>query len=97
MEHSLYGVINTTKTAMGARLLYDRLLQPIGDSVEIVSRQQRIGRYVHDMMLRMRVRKLMGSVSDLSRMTTKLIYSKPSALRLQNFRTNLETLLVEDE
>jgi DNA mismatch repair ATPase MutS len=44
----LYGVINTTKTAMGSRLLYEYLAHPINDEGQLTLRLDHIDYYIRE-------------------------------------------------
>ena len=83
--HSLYGVINCTKTAMGARLLYERLARPIQDRLLLEERLSHIQYFVDTLHERSSLLSVLSGVSDIPRLVSKILYRKPSAQSVQQF------------
>ncbi|MCB1045508.1 MAG: DNA mismatch repair protein MutS [Acidobacteria bacterium] len=71
-RESLLGQIDRTRTAMGARLLREWVLQPLLDLDRIRDRQQHIHRHVHALVARNEIRDLLGGMPDLDRLLSKL-------------------------
>ncbi len=70
---SLLGVLNTTLTPMGARLLRRWLNQPLLDVVAIEQRLEAVQRFVDDTRLRLDVRDLLRNFGDLERWTNRVM------------------------
>lgn len=69
---SLFGVLNRTKTAMGARLLRDWLLSPLSDPPAIAARRTSIQRWQADPVGRAAVRERLARVGDMARRVSRL-------------------------
>ena len=70
---SLLGVLNTTLTPMGARLLRRWLNQPLLDVAAIEQRLDAVQRFVDDTRLRLDVRDLLRNFGDLERWTNRVM------------------------
>jgi len=70
---SLLGVLNTTLTPMGARLLRRWLNQPLLDVAAIHARLDAVQRFVDDTRLRLDVRELLRNFGDLERWTNRVM------------------------
>jgi DNA mismatch repair protein MutS len=68
---SLLSVIDMTKTAMGGRMLKRWLGQPLLDPVELQKRQQGIGWFTDNGVMRAQVIKLLGAIADLERLINR--------------------------
>lgn len=85
-HHSLYGVINTMKTAMWSRLLYEFLAHPSNDEAELVKRLDNIDYFTRESDRAKECLRLLTLMPDLPKLWTKIILQTPSALRLQNLK-----------
>ncbi len=72
---SLFEVMNKTVNPMGARMLRRALLEPLGDIKAIQQRQNDVSRLVNDSSQRESLREILGSLSDLERMTARVATS----------------------
>ena len=95
-RHSLFGVINHTKTSMGSRLLHDRLLNPITDLQELESRLDLIHRYEEHAHLISSTQSVLQHLSDVPRLITKIITKKPSCLAAQQLLHTLQHIFTGD-
>lgn len=86
---SLYGVLNRTKTAMGARLLRDWLLSPLSDPRAIAARQGEIQRWQADPIGRAAIRERLGRVGDLARRVSRVALGLGSPRDLTQLRAAL--------
>lgn len=77
-KYSLFGVLNRTRTAMGARLLRQWLLAPLIEVEPIQKRQKAVARLVKDADLRGDIQNLLSRASDLERLAGRLGASKAS-------------------
>ncbi len=71
---SLLWVLDKTETAMGARMLKNRIEHPLTNAVQIIARQQAVEALVGNFMLREELRDLLTRVLDLERLITKVTY-----------------------
>ncbi len=71
-EATLISVLDQTCTGMGGRLLRQRLLRPSVDRAEIESRLDALQEVIAATIARAEVRKLLGAILDLERLTAKL-------------------------
>ena len=69
---SLLGVLDKTKTAMGARLLYNMILSPLKDMQEIEYRQQGVAELFAASAVRMTVADTLREVKDVERLSGKI-------------------------
>ena len=72
VEGSLLFVLDRTVTAMGGRLMRERLTAPLVDVARIGERLDAVGEFVAKGEVRARVRQRLGDVSDLERIAGRL-------------------------
>lgn len=89
---SLLGVLDSTKTAMGARMLRLHIEQPSLDIDEIKERQDAVEELVKDSIFRAELREYLQPVYDLERILTKISYQSANPRDLLAFKTSLEML-----
>ncbi len=89
---ALLGVLDYTKTAMGARKLRSVIEQPSLDSEEITDRQDAVEALLSDHILREELREYLQPVYDLERILTKISYQTANPRDLTAFRGSLEML-----
>jgi DNA mismatch repair protein MutS len=87
---SLLGVIDRTKTAMGARLLRARLGQPLRDPAAVTRRLEAVERFVRLGLVRARVRERLARVPDLERLLGRTVSGAASPRDLLGLRRGLE-------
>ena len=82
-EASLFGVLDVTKTPMGARTLRGWIARPLSSPSEINSRLDLVERFVHDRLSLAKLRKLLTGVRDLERLVQKVdsLRANPRDLR----------------
>ncbi|MBO5334345.1 MAG: DNA mismatch repair protein MutS [Clostridia bacterium] len=69
---SLLWVLDKTKTAMGARLMYSMLLSPLKDISEIEYRQQGVSELFNASVIRMTIADTLKEVKDVERLSGKI-------------------------
>jgi DNA mismatch repair protein MutS len=69
---SLLSVLDSTRTAMGGRLLRGWLSRPLMDLEALEKRQDAVSWFVHSAMRRGRVVAILDSISDLERLTNRV-------------------------
>ena len=89
---SLLGVLDMTATPMGGRLLLNRLAHPLLDISELEARLDQVEGFVTDGVRRAQVRQLLKRVSDLERMTNRVLAGRANPRDLLGIRTALETV-----
>lgn len=79
---SLLGVLDRTRTAMGARTLRAWLERPLRDEKTINARLDAVGALAENRIAREKIAELLGEVRDLERLGGRIAYgnSSPSAL-----------------
>ncbi|NLF15054.1 MAG: DNA mismatch repair protein MutS [Anaerolineaceae bacterium] len=73
VEGSLLGVLDVTVSSMGGRLLRRWLSQPLVDLAALNERLDLVEAFYRDTPLRMRLRTLLKDVSDLERLTSRVV------------------------
>lgn len=89
---SLLGVLDRTKTAMGARMLRADIEQPLTKDTLIVARLDAVDELVSDMMMREELREYLQPIYDLERLTTRIIYQNANARDLLSFKNSIAML-----
>ncbi len=89
---SLLWVLDRTKTAAGARLLRKWLESPLLNTSKIVDRQNAVGEFVDDYMLREELSILFEGVLDLERLMTKVIYGTANGKDLRAVASTISVL-----
>ena len=87
---SLLGVLDRTKTAMGARLLRKSVTSPLTDKVRIERRLDGISDLLRDMITREELREYLNCVYDLERLLGKVIYGSANPRDLNAFAGSLK-------
>ena len=72
---TLLWVLDRTKTAMGARLLRKWIEQPLVSVGAILNRQQAVAELADGYIEKEELQNLLGSVGDLERLMTKIVYN----------------------
>ena len=90
--HSLYAILDKTKTCMGARLLKTWLNRPLSRKIKIQERLDAIEEMVKDKELLEKLRDELGLVSDLTRLAGKIGYAKANPRDLLNLKNSLEVV-----
>lgn len=89
---SLLGILDKTKTAMGARTLRSYLEQPLIDKKEIEGRLDAIEELSKDALSREEIREYLNAIYDLERLLSKVTYKTLNARDLIALRNSLKML-----
>ncbi|MDQ6786553.1 MAG: DNA mismatch repair protein MutS, partial [Acidobacteriota bacterium] len=89
---SLLSVIDRTKTAMGGRLLRKWLRQPLLDASEIFLRQENVAWFKEDSEERTNLRRILSSVKDLERLSSRAKANYVSPYELLVFCNSLKLI-----
>lgn len=88
---TLLWVLDRTKTAMGARLLRKWIEMPLVSVGAILKRQTAVGELVESYIEKEELQSLLGSVNDLERLMTKIVYNTAGG---KDMRALLQTISV---
>jgi len=86
---TLLGVLDATKTALGARLLRRSILMPLANVADIRRRLDRVEIFVQNPRLRADLREALGEVSDLERLSTRAALGEATPRDLGSLRDGL--------
>ncbi len=89
---SLLGVLDVSVTAMGGRLLLQRLQRPLLDIAELETRLDQVQAFVENGLLRASVRRLLKQVPDMERMINRVTAGKALPRDLMGIRLALEAV-----
>jgi DNA mismatch repair protein MutS len=89
-EHSLLGVLDLTKTAMGARLLARRIGQPLLGRREIEARLDLVQHFHGSALRRGRAQELLAKTPDLERLCGRVVAGVATPRDLVALRRGLE-------
>ena len=88
--YTLLETINYTVTAMGSRLLRNRLIYPLRNAELVHKRQQRIASFVENRKLLQETRNLLSGILDVERLAGRIGMDRAHAKDLQALRSSLE-------
>lgn len=89
---SLLGVLDRTKTAMGARLLRAYIEQPLISKQKIENRQEVIAELNDSMITRDELREYLSPIYDLERLLSKISYKSANPRDLIAFKSSLSMI-----
>lgn len=95
-KYSLCGVLDTTVTHAGSRLLKHRLLNPINDLALLKARATHIARYQEHPSTMQLLQALRGT-SDISKLVSSILYKKLIPTPFIKLRTTLKVLFDPQE
>ena len=88
-KHTLLGVLDRTKTPMGARLLRDWILHPLRDLQPLLARQEMIAAFLAEPFILAKVRESLQGIRDVERTTSRLSQGAGNARDLQALAISL--------
>ena len=89
---SLLGVLDKTKTAMGARLLRTWILRPLLNPALISRRQASVADFIKNAEASEDIAELLSGMLDLERLTAKAVYGTANAKDLRSICQSIEIL-----
>lgn len=95
-KYSLLGVIDNTKTALGARLLRDVLIRPTKNTSLISWRQQQIENYIHDHDAAKAISQTLSQMLDIPKIVSLILYKKHTPTTLGKLRYALSLIFPSD-
>ena len=90
--YSLLWFLDKTKTAMGARLLKDNIINPIKDKDELERRYHQIEVFNNEFIIRDELRDLLYEIYDIERLVGKLAANSINPRELINIKNSLMVL-----
>ena len=91
-KNSLLGLLDKTRTAMGARLLKEWLLYPLVKLETISARHQAVESLVEDLMARSTLRDELDGVRDLERLLTRIVAERATPREVGALADSIEKL-----
>lgn len=91
-QGSLLGVLDRTRTSMGARLMLAWIEQPLLHPAQITRRQGAVAELVHDPMRREELQELLSGVYDLKRIMSRVVYGSVNAKELRSLHHTIGCL-----
>ena len=88
-EATLFGILNVTKTPMGARTLASRIRSPLVDAKAVAGRLDEVGSFVESRTLLSRLQSLLAGVRDIERLIAKVDAGRANARDLKALATSL--------
>jgi DNA mismatch repair protein MutS len=89
---SLLGILDRTVTAMGARLLHSWVNQPLLEINRLNARLDAVDALTKDEALRIELRDTLSGVSDIERLTNRLLVGKAGPRDLLGLRASLAVI-----
>ncbi|MBB5353532.1 DNA mismatch repair protein MutS [Haloferula luteola] len=89
-KHTLLGVLDRTKTPMGARLLRDWILHPLRELEPLLARQDFIAAFLAEPFLHSKIRESLTGIRDVERTTVRLSQGAGNARDLLALATSLD-------
>lgn len=89
---SLLWVLDRTKSVLGARLLRKWIEQPLLNSNEILKRINSVEELKENYLLREEAKEYLGTIYDIERLMTKIVYGTANARDLIALKISLEVL-----
>ncbi len=89
---SLLGTLDSTRTAMGGRLLREWLLRPLTNPAEIQRRHEAVGALADDRRLLGQIRTLLSEVRDMERLISRLTAGSGNARDINAVAQSLDGL-----
>lgn len=89
---SLLWVLDRTKSVLGARLLRKWIEQPLLNSDDIRKRINSVEELKEDSLLREEIKEYLGTIYDIERLMTKIVYGTANARDLTALKISLKVL-----
>ena len=89
---SLLGVLDSTKTAMGKRLIRSWIEQPLIHPAQIIRRHNAVEELLGDMVLRGDLRAMLADIYDLERIMTRIVYGSANARELRSLSHTITSM-----
>jgi DNA mismatch repair protein MutS len=91
-QATLFAVLDSTKTRMGARLLKNWIIRPILDVAALNARLDAVADLKHSVVLQDQLGKLLRTVYDIERLMSKITIGTANGRDLVSFRSSIKIL-----
>ncbi len=88
----LFGVLNKTKTPMGARLLRKWITMPLANCAKIQNRHKAVGELVREPLVREEICEALKTVMDIERIISKITYKTANCRDLLSIAASLRKI-----
>lgn len=95
-KSSLYALINTTHTPMGAKILYHLLLHPTQSLTTIHHHHERIGYFIDNLTTTKNLTDIIAQLNDSAKIATQCLYRWPTPMLLQKLWQTWQTILTNE-
>lgn len=92
-QFSLLETLQYTQTAMGSRLLRNRLMYPLRDVEKIRTRQNKIQSFVENKNLLEGLRLILSNILDIERLSSRIAMERAHGKDIQALRQSLEYVI----
>lgn len=92
-QFTLLETLQFTQTAMGSRLLRNRLMYPLRDVVKLKHRQSRVANFVENKPVLDNFRSILSNVLDIERLSSRIAMERAHGKDLQALRQSLEHVI----
>ena len=89
-QFTLLETLQFTQTAMGSRLLRNRLMYPLRDVVKLKHRQSRVANFVENKPVLDNLRSILSNILDIERLSSRIAMERAHGKDLQALRQSLE-------
>ncbi len=91
-KHSLYWVLDKSKTTMGSRTMRAWIMRPLLNCGQIIARHSAVEEFVQNPKLTESVRELLGQISDMERVTGRVVMGTANPRDLLKLQSSLAVL-----
>lgn len=91
-KHSLLWVLDTTKTAMGKRMIRSWVEHPLMNVAQIIKRQNAVEELVNNTVKRLELSAMLVGIFDIERLMTRIVYGSANARELRSLCSAISNL-----
>ncbi len=91
-KHSLLWVLDSTKTAMGKRMIRSWVEHPLMNVAQILKRQSAVEELVNDTVKRLELSAMLVGIFDIERLMTRIVYGSANARELRSLCAAISNL-----
>lgn len=97
-KHSLLWVLDSTKTAMGKRMIRSWVEHPLLNVTKIIKRQNAVEELVNNTVKRLELSAMLVGIFDIERLMTRIVYGSANARELRSLCSAVSNLpAIHDE
>ncbi len=91
-KHSLLWVLDSTKTAMGKRMIRSWVEHPLMNLTHILKRQNAVDELVNNTVKRLEISAMLVGIFDIERLMTRIVYGSANARELRSLCSAISNL-----